>query len=129
MKKVITSFLLFCLFSNLTFADCDWSKIKKNPDNTYTYSETLHLCVGQLVQDNKTLLAQNQDLTKALTLKDLALKASDDRATLWNNTATNLEARLQKVDSMDKKSEWIMFALGAATVIGAGFMASQLTHR
>lgn len=126
MKKVISFIILICTLSNVALADCDWSQATKNADGTYNYPKALHICVGQLVQDNATKTKQIADLTKAIQLKDLAIKYSDDRATLWNNTAANLEDRLQKVDALERKNDWLFFGLGALTVIGAGFMAGRL---
>ena len=107
-------------------ADCDWSQIKKNADGTYIYSEKLHLCVGKLVQDNKVKTQQITDFTKALSLKDLSIKASDDRANLWMDTSGKLEARLQKVDSLQKDNEWIFFGLGVLATSFAAYTASKL---
>jgi hypothetical protein len=129
MKKLIISILLFCFASNFAFADCDWKQIKPLPDGGYEYSKELHLCVGNLVQQSKIQVQQIQDLNKAISLKDLAIKASDDRATSWMLTSKDLEERLQKVDSVQKRNDWLSFGLGAATVLGAGWMASQLIHR
>jgi hypothetical protein len=125
MKFFTSILVLFCMTIN-AFADCDWSQIKKNPDNTFTYSEPLHLCVGKLVQDNKVKTQQIADLTKALTMKDLSIKASDDRANLWMSTSEKLEDRVNKLDSMEKKNEWLYFGLGALTVLGAGYTAAKL---
>lgn len=136
MKKLI-SFILFSVFScNVALADtlsaptkaapkCDWTQIKDNGNGTYTYPLALHLCVGQLVETNKTQILQIQDLTKAITLKDLAIKYSDDRATTWMNTSSGLEDRLQRVDKLEKTNDWLYFGLGALTVIGTGFMAAR----
>ena len=130
MMKIISVFLISVLFCNYSFATCDFSKgITSLPDGNYEYSKECHLAVGQLVQDNATKDVQIQDLTKAISLKDLAIKASDDRATLWSNTSQNLENRLQKVDSLQSKNQLLMFALGAFTVIGAGFMTARLIGR
>jgi len=126
MKKILSSVLLFCILSNNVVADCDWTQIKKNPDNTYTYSEKLHLCVGQLVQDNKALNLQVGDLTKALTLKDLALTKSDERTQLWMNTSDQLTDRMTKIDEVYKHNEWLYFGLGVATTFLAGFAAAKL---
>ena len=127
MKKLLISILLSIFISNMAYADCNWATdIKALADGGYEYSKGCHLKVGQLVQDNQTQAAQLLDYQKAISLKDLAIKASDDRATLWNNTASSLETRLQKVDTLEKHNEWLYFGLGALTVIGAGFMTAKL---
>lgn len=128
LNKIISGFLLICFLSNTTLADCDWSKIVKNSDNTYTYPEQLHLCVGQLVQDNATKDRQISDLNQAIQLKDLALTKSDARMQLWMDTSDKLQNRLTTIDELAKKNEWLMFGLGALTVIGAGFIVSKTLH-
>ena len=131
MQKILISFILFTLFSNFSFADskCDWSQIKALPDGGYEYNSQLNLCVGQLVQNQQIQQQQLTDLNKAIQLKDLALTASDQRATLWNNTASNMENRLQKIDTETKKNDWLFFGLGVLTTVGAGFMAASLIHK
>lgn len=109
-----------------SFADCDWTQIKQNSNGTYTYTEDLHLCVGQLVKDNQTKDQQISDLTKAITMKDLALKDSDERATLWMGTSEKLETRVQKLDGLEKTNEWVYFGLGVVTTFAAGYMAAKL---
>lgn len=111
----------------MSYASCDWSKgITPLPDGSFKYSSACHLAVGQLVQDNSVKDKQIVDLSKAIQLKDLAIQQSDARANLWMNTSATLEQRLQKVDSMEKTNSWVSFGLGALTVLGAGWMASQL---
>ena len=125
MKKLITCILLFVSSAN-AFANCDWSTIKKLPDGGYEYSPALNLCVGNLVQDNKTKDLQIADLTKAITLKDLALKASDDRVLLWSKTAGDEMDRLNKISQDQKHSDWLYFGLGVATTFLAAYSASKL---
>jgi len=120
---ILLSILLFC---TPVWGECDWTQIKKNSDNTYTYSEPLHLCVGQLVQDNKIKIQQLSDLTQAISLKDLAIKDADQKAALWMNTSAQLEDRVQKLDSMEKHNEWLYFGLGVATTFLAGYMAAKI---
>lgn len=129
MKKVIALLLMTTFVSNIAWADCDFSTVTKNSNGTYTYPEACHLKVGQLVQDNVVKTQQIADLTKAISLKDLAIKASDARAQLWMTTSGNLEDRLQKVDKLEKSNEWLFFGLGALTIIGAGVMTASLIHK
>ena len=127
MKKLLISLLVFCFISNPAFADCDWKTgITEGPNKTFIYSEACHLRVGALVQDNAIMTKQLTDLNQAITLKDLAITKSDERTQLWMATSENLEGRLQKVDSLEKSSQWLMFGLGALTVLGAGFMTAHL---
>lgn len=127
MNKILSSFVVFCLIVSTSFADCDWSQIKSNPDGTYTYSKELNLCVGKLVKDSANKDQQISDLTKAISLKDLALQSSDQRAQTWMTTSGQLEDRLQKVDSLEKKNEWLYFGLGVATTFLAGITAAKLS--
>ena len=129
MKKTISLLVMSSFLSNAAMADCDWTKIKKNSDNTYTYSENLHLCVGRLVEDNKNLTAQNQDLKKAIDLKDLAIKYSDDRTQLWMKTSDQLMTRVNSIDSTYKRNEFLYFGLGVLATIGASFAAAKLIGR
>ena len=141
--KITYWIVILCFFCNLARGDlyfgntaavnsgvagdsCDWSSIVKNTNGTYTYSKALHLCVGQLVEDNATKTQQIDDLTKAISMKDLALQASDQRATLWMTTSGTLENRLQTVDSLQQGSEKLMFGLGVLMTLGATFAAAKL---
>lgn len=127
MKKLITLFLLVTLVSNIAFADCDWNTgITPGPNKTFIYSEACHLAVGQLVQSNKTQLAEISDLTQAVQLKDAALLAADQRTMLWTKASDDELDRLNKLSADSKRNDWLMFGLGALTVIGSGFMAAKL---
>lgn len=123
----ITKITIFCLIlSNISFSECNWSNIKKNNDNTYTYSEELHLCVGELVRDNKNKDEQISNLTKSISLKDLALQTSDKRVEMWMDTSLKLEDRVNKVDSMQKTNNFLFFGAGILTTILAGFMTARI---
>lgn len=130
MKKIMSFIVLLCMSANLALADCDFrTDITKLPDGGFRYSEACHLQVGKLVQSNSTKDAQIADLTKAITLKDLALQTSDKRTQLWMDTSSQMEARLQKIDSMENTNKWLYFGLGAFTMIGSAYVASQLIKR
>ncbi len=132
MKKLISYALLFCTLSNAALAadpSCDWSKIKKNNDNTYTYSQELNLCVGQLVQDDIAKDKIIADQKQIITLKDLAIKESDARTQLWMDTSFKMEDRLNAVDSVYKKNEWLFFGLGVIVTGAAVYGASKVVHR
>ena len=126
MNKVAKIILICYIFSVTSFAECDWSNIKKNNDNTYNYTEELHLCVGKLVKENKVKDEQILNLTKAITLKDLALDSSDKRVNLWMDTSMKLEDRVNKIDSMQKSNNFLFFSAGILTTILAGFMTAKL---
>ena len=126
MKKLVTCILLLISSVN-AFADCDFSTgIKPLPDGNFEYSKECHLKVGQLVQDNATKDLQIQDLTKAITLKDLALKEADSRTQLWMTTSNNELDRLNKISNDQRTSQWMYFALGVVTTFAAGYGAAKL---
>lgn len=127
MKNLIAAILIAVTFSNIAFADCDFSTgITPNKDGTYTYSKECHIAVGQMKNDLETAHKQVSDLGQAISLKDLALQKSDDRVNLWMGTSNQLEDRVTKLDSMQKHNEWIYFGLGVLTTIGAGFMTARI---
>lgn len=126
MKKIISSLLLLCMLSNIAMADCDFSTgIAAGPNHTWIFTDACYLKVGQLVQDNKALTLQVGDLTKAITLKDLALTKADDRTQLWMNTSDKLTDSLTKIESEQKHNDWLYFGLGVLTTFAAGYVAAQ----
>lgn len=126
MKKIFSFSIMTIMLTNIALADCDYSKIVNNSDGTYTYSKELHLCVGTMRRDLGIAQQQITDLNQALTLKDLAIKKTEDRVNLWMDTSYKLEERVNKIDELQKKNEWLYFGLGVAATIGSGFMAAQL---
>lgn len=126
MKKLICLVLLSALFSNLAFGDCDWSKIKKLPNGDYAYNPLLNICVGKLVQDSQVKEQQVQDLNKAITLKDLAIKDSDARTVLWQKSSNDELDRVQKMESDQKIDSWLYFGLGILTTSLAIWGATQI---
>lgn len=130
-KSILSLITIVCfLISQSVMADCNFkTDIAPGPNKTFIYSEACHLKVGQMVQDAKTKTQQLDDLTKAISLKDLALQESDKRATLWNGTASKLEDRLQKVDSLEKKNEVLYFGLGVLTTFLAAYAAAKLVNK
>lgn len=130
MKKIITLFLLFSIFSSSVFAECDFKTgITKQVDGNYLYSKGCHVAVGQMKQDLDIANEQNLKFAKALELKDLALSKADQRADMWQSTAFKLEDRITKIDSMHSTNQWMMFGIGMVTMFGAAYAASQLIHR
>lgn len=127
MKKLICTFLILCI-STSALADCEWNTIKQLPDGNYEYPAKLHLCVGQLLEDNQTQAQQITDLNKAIDLKSLAINMSDQRVALWEKTADNEQQRLSTMESDQKHSDWLYFGLGVATTFLAAYGAAQLIH-
>ena len=129
MKKLISLVLLVLFLSDTVMAACDFSTIKQLPDGGYEYSPALNICVGQLVQGSKMKDQQIADLTKAIDLKNLALTNADARTVLWQKSSDDEMDRLAKLSKDQKTNDWLIFSLGALTVIGAGFMASSLIKK
>ena len=128
MKNLIIYFLFFSFLGNNVFASCDWTQVVKNQNNTYTYPENLHLCVGALVQQAPIQAQQISDLTQALQLKNAALLTSDQRTEMWIKNAQDSQDRLSKISADQKTNEWLFFGLGVATTFLAGYMAARLLH-
>lgn len=131
IKENLSRFVIFCLLiPNTGWADCDFSKgITPGPNKTFVYTEACHQKVGQVVKDNQSKTAQIADLTKAITLKDLALTDADKSKQNWIDTSGKLEDRLQKVDSLQKTNEWVYFGLGVLTTFLAGIAAAKLVSK
>ena len=128
MKK-IALLLLFSLFSNIAIADCDFSTgITAGPNKTFIYSEECHLQVGRMIQDDKVKDIQISDLTKAITLKDLAITTADQRTMLWQKTSDDQLSRLNTIQSDQKRSDWLFFGLGAATMFLGAYAAAKIIH-
>lgn len=122
--------MLFIFISNSAMATCDFSTgITEGPNKTFIYSEACHQKVGQLVQEAKTKDAQLSDLAQAVLLKDLALTKSDARVSMWTETAEKEQDRMSTLLKDQSRNGWLIFALGVATTLGAGFMASRLIQR
>lgn len=130
MKKLISSILILCL-STIAMADpnCNWSTIKTLPDGGYEYSPSLNLCVGNLIQTNKTQSAQIVDLTKAIELKDLALTAADSRTQIWETTSLAEQDRLTKISTEQKDNNFLYFGLGILSTVLTGFAVAKLVGK
>jgi hypothetical protein len=131
MKKILFLVLICSFLSQLAIAApiCNWSAIKQLPDGGYEYSPALNLCVGNLVQQNKVQAAQIVDLTKAISLKDLAINMSDARVALWEKSSDDEFSRLNTIEKDQKHSDFLMFGLGILTTIGTGFAIARLAGR
>jgi uncharacterized protein involved in high-affinity Fe2+ transport len=129
MKKSISAVLGIIFLGNAALADCDFSTIKVNPDGSRTYSLAQHICVGQAVQANTTKDLQIQDLTGAVNLKDIALKAADQRADTWMNADLKLESNIQSIDKNKKDNEYLAFGLGILVTYLAVSAAAKLSGR
>lgn len=139
MKKILSLILVLCLFANIALADsavadngsnCNWATdIKPLPNGDFEYGLDCHLLVGSLVEDSKTNAQQVSDLNQAISLKDLALKDADTRATNWSNTSAQLESRIQTIDSEERHNEFLFFGLGVLSAVAVGFGMAKLVGR
>jgi len=132
-SKLIISFSLsmsIILYPLTAYSDCNFkTDITPGPNKTFVYSEACHQKVGSLVQDDQVKAQQVTDLNKAITLKDLALQASDKRATDWMNTSATLEKRVQEVDKLESTNKVLYFGLGVLTTFLAGYAAAKLVGK
>lgn len=129
MKKFIAVALLVVSFSNVAFAECDFSTgITKQSDGNYLYSRECHVKVGQMKQDLDAVTLQVSEYKKAIDLKDLALTSSNTRADLWMNTSFKLQDRMNAVDDLKSKNQLLMFFAGVAVTSLAVWGAGNLAH-
>jgi hypothetical protein len=128
MKKALCLTVALSLFANVAFADCDYSKIVKNQDGTYTYSKELHICVGQMRQDLESVTAQLGEYKKAIELKDLALTKANENADIWMNASFKLQDRMSAIDDLKSKNQTLMFVAGVIFTSLAVWGAGHLAH-
>lgn len=130
MKKLIAMLMITLTFSNAANAACDFSTgISKNADGTYTYSKDCHVAVGQMKYDLEAANKQVDDYKRVIELKDLALTKSNERADLWMEASFKLQDRMNTIDDMKSKNQWLMFGLGVLTTGLAVWGAGQLVRR
>lgn len=128
VKTLVSSILSILLFSNIALADCDFSKIQK-VDGGYLYTKELHLCVGEMKQDLEIEQKRTVKLSEALTLKDTALDRANQRADLWMQTSFKLEDRVNTIDELRSRNQYLYFGLGMLTMFAATYAAGQINNR
>jgi hypothetical protein len=126
MRFIVNCVVLFCLMTKFAVADCNWGKIQKNSDNTYTYTAELHLCVGELIRDTQLKDKQIDHLKKAIELSDLALTKSQAQNQSWMESSLKVQEEMRKYESASELSGWIKFGLGVAVTTFAFWGAGQL---
>lgn len=136
--KFLSLILAVSLLSSTAFATittlpdgtvCDWSKTVHNADGTVTYPASLHLCVGKVVQDDDVKTQQVADLNKAIDLYKLTIQTDEQRIQNWILTANQLGDRIQKIDELEKKNQWLYFGLGVAATVAAAYTANKVSGR
>lgn len=129
MKKLIAAALLAVSFSNVAFAECDFSTgITRQADGNYLYSRDCHIQVGKMKQDLDAVTLQVGEYKKAIDLKDLALTSANTRADLWMNTSFKLQDRMNSIDDLKNKNQLLMFLAGVAFTSLAVWGAGNLAH-
>jgi hypothetical protein len=106
---------------------CDFSKVVHNKDGTFTYPLNLHLCVGKMAKDNAVKDKQIADLAASNKLYQLTIQTDEQRIQNWIQTSTSLEGRVEKVNELEKKNEWLFFALGVAATGVAAYAGEKLS--
>lgn len=130
MKKLISALLAVFMFANVALADCDFSTgITPNTDGSYTYTKACHIAVGTMKRDLDTANTKIASYEKVIQLKDLSLTKSDERADLWMNTSFKMQDRLNSVDELKSKNQWLAFGLGIVFTSLAVYGAGQLAHK
>lgn len=134
MKKLLVV-LILSLFSSYSFGVtvttndgtvCDFSKITQNSDGTYNYSATLNSCVGKIVQDNQTKTLQISDLYKAVDQYKLTIQTDEQRIQSLMITLTQVSARVEKAEDLQKSNSTIAFGLGVLTTLVAAETMAKL---
>jgi hypothetical protein len=124
---MIKLLLALSLISSSAMATCDFKTgIQKLPDGNYEYTKECHIAVGQLVQDNKTQAAQIVEYKAAINLYQVTIKTDEERIQNWIATSTKLESRVEKVDDLEKKNEWLYFGLGVLATAAAAYTGEKL---
>lgn len=130
MKKLIAAALIAISISNVALADCDFSTgITKNDNGTFTYTKECHIKVGEMKRDLDLANTQIAEYKKVIDLKDLALTKSDARANLWMDTSFKLQDRMNVIDELKSKNQYLAFGLGIVVTGLAVWGAGQLAHR
>lgn len=126
--KPLMVVLVLSLIGQSAFGACDWSQIRKDRDGNYTYSPELHLCVGELVRDNKLKDEEIVHLKRAVELSDLALTKSQAQNEAWLNSSIKVQDQLLKYQNASEMDGWLKFSLGVAVTALAVFGAGQLNR-
>ena len=118
--------LILLLVAQSAWAECDWSKIKKNDDGSYLYSKELNICVGVLVEQEKIRKEQVEALNTAITLKDLAIQKTEARSEMWRTTAYSLEDRISSQQRYSSYRDWAFVGLGVLITGFSVYLSGQV---
>jgi hypothetical protein len=121
--------LILLLVAQSAWAECDFSKIKKNENGDFIYTRELHLCVGVLVEQEKIRKEQVEVLGKALELKDLAIIRTETRAEMWRETSYKLEDRINTQAKYSSYRDWAFVGLGVLITGFSVYLSGQVYRR
>lgn len=127
--KRLSSLIALMMVASVTVqaADCDFSTgIEKLQDGRYAYSAECNRKVGKMVADEKDRQEQLQQ--KEIQLKSLGtqLEYQDKRVQLWMDTSNKLEDRVNQMDALKSRNQWLFFGLGIVVTGAAVWGAGQL---
>lgn len=125
--RVLFSLLSCFAYINYSSA-CEPSKDIKKVDNGYLYTNECHIWVGKKIQELDLRINQVNELNKAIELKDLALRKTEERVGIWMDTAFKANDRLNQYESIKSRNEWLHFGLGVLTTSLAVWGASRLVR-
>jgi hypothetical protein len=125
--KFLSFVLILVIFSNQAFGACDYSKdIKKNQDDSRTYTLGCHLEFGNTLKKLDLLQNEELDLKKAIEAQKEALNIADQRTKNWMDTAISENDSLNKIQHLESTDKIIYFGLGIVTTVLAIIAAGQL---
>ncbi len=127
MNKLFYTVLAILLTLQVAVADCDWKTIEKT-ENGYLYNKDCHVQVGKLVKEAKLRKEQVAELSKTITLKDLAMTKANERIDLWRDTSFKLEERIIKQRKWSSYNDYLYFGGGVVMTILAGWALGQASR-
>ena len=119
--------ILTIVSTSVRAADCDFSKgIEKLPDGRYAYSPECNRKVGKMAEDEKD--RQTQIQAKDVQIKDLGVQADaqQKRADMWMDNSLKLEDRVNTMEELKARNQWLYFGLGIIVTGAAVWGAGQL---
>lgn len=128
MNKIISLFLVYVLTVSTSLA-CDFKSDVKKTEGGYIYTTACHVLIGKKLEELDIRIKQVEELNKAVELKDLALRKSEERNVLWMDTAYKANERLNQYEAARSMNGWIHFGLGVVTTSLAVWGASSLIKK
>jgi Tfp pilus assembly protein PilO len=131
MKNKILSLILVLsmLSGNALAANCDYANDIKKVDGGYLYTSGCHIEVGKKVKGYSILAQQVVELEKTITLKDLALSKSDERANMWMDKSVSMAEKVNAYESARSADAYKNVALGVLGTALAVWAAGQLRSK